>query len=272
VNIWVELKGKPSGPYGVEQVQSMLQGGTLELTDRASIAGSEEWRPLADLCPQFAPYPQASGWMYAVGDRHVGPVSAMELVRLFWEERISDDTSVLAPGGADWATLQASGLLKKARGDMPPLTLRQKRRSSFFLAPFFGMFDFRGRATRWELVNSFILAAIGFLPFAIIRPEGRSFEREALSSHDLFVSLLLLPLALTVSIMWLSVAVRRLHDVGLSGWFVIVFGLMNVVPVIGPLIALAAYFLVGGQPGTNRFGPNPRRIYSRVRAGLVSQR
>jgi len=52
----------------------------------------------------------------------------------------------------------------------------------------------------------------------------------------------------------LAVAVRRLHDVDKSGWWL----LIGVIPLIGVLVLL--YFLV--QPsdaGSNGFGPNPSR-------------
>ena len=50
----------------------------------------------------------------------------------------------------------------------------------------------------------------------------------------------------------LAVAVRRLHDVGRSGWFV----LLGLIPVVGELVLL--YFLVQpSQPESNAYGPPP---------------
>lgn len=51
----------------------------------------------------------------------------------------------------------------------------------------------------------------------------------------------------------LAVSVRRLHDIGRSGWWL----LINLVPVVGPLFLL--YFFV--QPSDeepNRYGPVPQ--------------
>jgi len=57
----------------------------------------------------------------------------------------------------------------------------------------------------------------------------------------------------------LGVAVRRLHDIDRSGWWV----LISLVPIIGPiiLIVLAA---TKGTSGENRFGMDP------LQSGLVA--
>jgi uncharacterized membrane protein YhaH (DUF805 family) len=51
----------------------------------------------------------------------------------------------------------------------------------------------------------------------------------------------------------LAVAVRRLHDIDRSGWYILV----ALLPVIGTLILLW-WYLKPGTPGPNRFGPDPR--------------
>lgn len=50
----------------------------------------------------------------------------------------------------------------------------------------------------------------------------------------------------------IAVAIRRLHDVGKSGWWL----LLGFVPLVG-LVLL--YFMVqDSQPGGNEYGPNPK--------------
>ena len=51
----------------------------------------------------------------------------------------------------------------------------------------------------------------------------------------------------------LAVGVRRLHDTDRSGWWM----LITLVPFIG-VIVLLVFMLLDSQPGTNRFGPNPK--------------
>lgn len=52
----------------------------------------------------------------------------------------------------------------------------------------------------------------------------------------------------------LAVAVRRLHDSGKSGWWL----LIQLVPLIGALVLLY-HFVQPSQVGPNRFGAAPRR-------------
>jgi uncharacterized membrane protein YhaH (DUF805 family) len=52
----------------------------------------------------------------------------------------------------------------------------------------------------------------------------------------------------------LSVAVRRLHDTGRTGWWI----LLLLIPVIG-LVVLIFFYLQPGEDGPNRFGPPPAR-------------
>ena len=51
----------------------------------------------------------------------------------------------------------------------------------------------------------------------------------------------------------IAVTVRRLHDIGKSGWW----GLVALIPLIGSLILI--YFAAkDSQPETNEYGPNPK--------------
>ncbi len=51
----------------------------------------------------------------------------------------------------------------------------------------------------------------------------------------------------------LSVAVRRLHDKDMSGWWI----LIGIIPLIGTLFLLFQ-FVTEGTPGPNKYGPNPK--------------
>jgi uncharacterized membrane protein YhaH (DUF805 family) len=53
----------------------------------------------------------------------------------------------------------------------------------------------------------------------------------------------------------LAVTVRRLHDTNRSGWWV----LLNLIPIVGVLVVLV-FTVLDSQPGTNRFGPNPKGV------------
>lgn len=51
----------------------------------------------------------------------------------------------------------------------------------------------------------------------------------------------------------LGVAVRRLHDTGRTGWWM----LLVLIPLIGPIVLLV-FFVLDSTPGQNQYGPNPK--------------
>ena len=53
----------------------------------------------------------------------------------------------------------------------------------------------------------------------------------------------------------LAVSARRLHDIGLSGWLL----LIGIVPYLGGL-ALFVMFCLDSTPGENRYGPYPKAL------------
>src|SRR5580658_1547748 len=50
-----------------------------------------------------------------------------------------------------------------------------------------------------------------------------------------------------------AVSVRRLHDIGKSGWFI----LICLIPLVGGVILLVLMCL-DSTPGDNQYGPNPK--------------
>jgi uncharacterized membrane protein YhaH (DUF805 family) len=62
--------------------------------------------------------------------------------------------------------------------------------------------------------------------------------------------------ALGVMIPAMAVSIRRLHDTGRSGWWL----LITFVPVIGAIVFL--YFMVlDSNPESNEYGPSPKKRY-----------
>lgn len=51
----------------------------------------------------------------------------------------------------------------------------------------------------------------------------------------------------------LAVSVRRLHDTGRSGWWL----LIALLPIIGGIVILI-FMVLDSNPGANRYGPNPK--------------
>lgn len=71
--------------------------------------------------------------------------------------------------------------------------------------------------------------------------------------------ILYLLFALATLIPYLAVFVRRLHDIGRSGWwYFIIF-----IPVVG-IIWLIVLLATDGEPGENQYGPNPKELGEEV--------
>lgn len=51
----------------------------------------------------------------------------------------------------------------------------------------------------------------------------------------------------------LAVGVRRLHDIGRTGWWL----LIGLVPIIGTIVLLV-FAVTDSEPGTNAYGPDPK--------------
>lgn len=106
---------------------------------------------------------------------------------------------------------------------------------------------FSGRARRMEywmfvLVNSLISIALMACEFAVAR------QAPTLS----FLSAIY---ALAMLLPSLGVSVRRLHDTGRSGWWL----LIGLIPLLGAIVLLV-FFASDGTPGDNQYGPNPKSV------------
>ena len=85
-------------------------------------------------------------------------------------------------------------------------------------------------------------------------PEGTTAPGAgALPEEALNIGLLSLFYSLAVFIPGLAVTVRRLHDIGRSGWWL----LIGIVPLVGVFV-IFVFTLLDSQPGENKYGPNPK--------------
>ncbi|MCW8193407.1 DUF805 domain-containing protein [Proteobacteria bacterium 005FR1] len=96
---------------------------------------------------------------------------------------------------------------------------------------------FDGRAQRVEfwwfvLINLIIAVVLGWIS-------------ETLSS--IYGLAVLLPA--------IGVSIRRLHDTGRTGWWL----LLSFLPVIGTII-LIIFYVQDSEEGTNEYGPNPKAL------------
>ena len=109
--------------------------------------------------------------------------------------------------------------------------------------------DFRGRARRKEYWI-FVLFNMIFIFVAMILDNVLGLTIGKLP-YGVFYFLY----ALSVLIPGLAVAVRRLHDVGKSGWMI----LIALIPIIGA-IWLLVLMVTDSNPEENQYGLNPKEV------------
>ena len=107
--------------------------------------------------------------------------------------------------------------------------------------------DFKGRARRKEYWMFFLFNVI--IAFALGLIDGVF----GWSDSELGLGVLGSIYSLCVFVPSLSVSVRRLHDIGKSGWnyFYIL------IPIVGPII-LIVWFFTEGELCSNKWGENPK--------------
>jgi uncharacterized membrane protein YhaH (DUF805 family) len=109
--------------------------------------------------------------------------------------------------------------------------------------------DFNGRARRTEYWMYVLFNFIFFIVAAII--DNIAGTTIAGLPYGLFYFLY----ALAVIIPGLAVSVRRLHDVGKSGWMI----LIALIPIIGA-IWLFVLMVTEGNQNDNQYGQNPKAV------------
>jgi uncharacterized membrane protein YhaH (DUF805 family) len=109
--------------------------------------------------------------------------------------------------------------------------------------------DFDGRARRKEYWMFALFNMIFLLVAALI--DNVAGTTMGILPYGLFYIIY----ALAVIIPGLAVGVRRLHDVGKSGWMMLV----ALIPIVGG-IWLLVLFVTDGTTGQNAYGTNPKEI------------
>ncbi|WP_300556883.1 DUF805 domain-containing protein [Maricaulis sp.] len=106
--------------------------------------------------------------------------------------------------------------------------------------------NFQGRARRseywfWVLFTIIASIALTFVDVAMMGAESFG---------------LLSPLfSLAIILPSIAVAVRRLHDSGKSGWWI----LISLIPLVGAIV-LIIFYVSDSAPGSNQYGPNPKGV------------
>jgi uncharacterized membrane protein YhaH (DUF805 family) len=118
---------------------------------------------------------------------------------------------------------------------------------NWYLQAFKKYADFSGRARRREYWV--------FVLFNLIISVVLSVCDVVLGTYSAAASIGILSgiYTLAVLIPGIAVTVRRLHDTGRSGWWIVIV----LVPIVG-WIVLLVFMLLDTQPGQNAYGPSPK--------------
>jgi uncharacterized membrane protein YhaH (DUF805 family) len=133
-----------------------------------------------------------------------------------------------------------------------------------FIAMWKNIGDFNGRATRREywmpiLVELLVEVVMVVVIVAVVMVAMLLEESSPVGSAILII-LLLIPLVvynIAYFIARLSLSVRRLHDIGQSGWMLLVYRLLYFLCYIGVIVELV--FMCLDSTDDNQWGPNKKR-------------
>jgi uncharacterized membrane protein YhaH (DUF805 family) len=115
-------------------------------------------------------------------------------------------------------------------------------------------FDGRSRRKEYWMFALFNLLAI-FLLMALTLA-GMLIARD--SGPYLFIPVGIYALAAIIPC--LSAATRRFHDIGKSGWMLVLLIVLGMIPFVGIICSIIqiVFLCQDSQPGVNQYGPNPK--------------
>jgi uncharacterized membrane protein YhaH (DUF805 family) len=116
--------------------------------------------------------------------------------------------------------------------------------------------EFDGRSRRSEYWMFVLFNFLALIALVLLGALG------IVISHD-YGGILFVPLGIYVLatiIPGLAVGVRRFHDTGRSGWLLLVFMVVGMIPVIGFIAAIIqiVFMCQDSDVGTNLYGPSPK--------------
>jgi uncharacterized membrane protein YhaH (DUF805 family) len=130
------------------------------------------------------------------------------------------------------------------------------------------MFNFSGRSRRGEYVYFCVVLLLYWLASILVLGKAMA----VLSMASSFGGILIMVWHIALLVAYLALVVRRLHDFGQSGWWVLLLLVslpLSFLPVVGAYMDhefwfravwisfWVLFFFFAGQQGPNKYGPDP---------------
>jgi uncharacterized membrane protein YhaH (DUF805 family) len=127
--------------------------------------------------------------------------------------------------------------------------------------PFSRYAEFSGRSCRAEYWMFALLQIILIAVFLLILGLSGALDPNNISNSTGGVMMGIFGLIYLAAFLipGLAVTVRRWHDLDQSGWFLLLFGVLGAIPIVGILASLGniIWFCLRGTEGSNKYGDDP---------------
>ena len=221
-------------------------------------------------------------WLFNAEQETTGPFTIEELRRMIADDVVEARTQICLEGTESWITAQevpdlASHLALPPPASPPPSPSTPGSPPSIhpttnvlptlgfieaFRRSLKGYGDFKGRARRSEFWWATVAGQLILIPLTIffvvlVTIVARASEPAAI----VIGGVAFLALIFAWGIPWaMALAVRRLHDTGRSGWWLIGLSILGGIPFVGLIasIYLLCLYCMDSDRGDNRFGPSPK--------------
>ncbi len=105
----------------------------------------------------------------------------------------------------------------------------------------------------FTLINALAMVALLILLMIGLAVPGRTSTNPSINALSIISIVLIVVYGLATVVPSLAVSVRRLHDAGYTGW-------LELLEFVGLRIVILIFHVMDSQPGSNKWGPNPKGV------------
>lgn len=203
---------------------------------------------------------ETSYYIATPGSTPRGPFPHGSVIDMYRSGQLPADCLVFAPGMADWQPIET--ILPAENGAPAQPTVPAKAWGPIVALKTcvcHRLLKFSGRASRSEYwyfaLGSFLVSLVIYL-FTVAGTIAIFMTTKGNGGAEALLAIMFLPMLfyIPISLAGLSAAVRRLHDVGKSGFWI----LTTFIPVLGLIFSIVLlFFALSPSDGPNQYGPGP---------------